>query len=378
MPLPLPASVSETESRIRVMIVDDAVVVRGLMSRWLGEEKDIEVVGIFRNGREAVDNVIRTKPDVVILDVEMPELDGIAALPLLLARKPDLIVIMSSTLTRRNAEVSLKALSLGATDYVAKPESNRDVTVSPSFRREITERIRQLGRRRTRAHPVTPLRPKTVRGAEFEDPHSPSNIRLRPFPPVSPRVLAVGSSTGGPQALQIMIRGLAPVLGRIPVLITQHMPPMFTTILAEHLGRISDGRVQEALHGEPVKPGHIYIAPGGKHMIIERKSSVATIVLDDGPPVHFCKPSVDPFFNSAAAAFGPSLLGVILTGMGVDGAAGVNVIAGAGGAAIAQDEKTSVVWGMPGAAAHTGQCSAVLPIDDIAPRIIKLINGDRS
>lgn len=377
MPLPLPASVSETESRIRVMIVDDAVVVRGLMSRWLGEEKDIEVVGIFRNGREAVDNVIRTKPDVVILDVEMPELDGLAALPLLLARKPDLIVIMSSTLTRRNAEVSMRALSLGATDYVAKPESNRDVTVSPSFRREITERIRELGRRRR--HSVTSPRPKTARTAEFEDTHTPlSNIRLRPFPPVSPRVLAVGSSTGGPQALQVLVRGLSPVLGRIPILITQHMPPMFTTILAEHMGRISDGRAREAVHGEPVKPGHIYIAPGGKHMIVERKSSVASIILDDGPPVHFCKPSVDPFFNSAAAAFGSSLLGVILTGMGVDGAAGVNVIAGAGGAAIAQDEKTSVVWGMPGAAAHTGQCSAVLPIDDIAPRIIKLINGDRS
>jgi two-component system chemotaxis response regulator CheB len=377
MPFPQPASVSETDARIRVMIVDDAVVVRGLMSRWLGEEKDIEVVGIFRNGREAVDNVIRTKPDVVILDVEMPELDGIAALPLLLARKPDLIVIMSSTLTRRNAEVSLKALSLGATDYVAKPESNRDVTVSPSFRREITERIRQLGRRR--AHPVTPPRPNNVRAAEFEDIHTPlSNIRLRPFPPVSPRVLVVGSSTGGPQALQVLVRGLSPVLGRIPVLITQHMPPMFTTILAEHMGRISDGRAREAVHGEPVKPGHIYIAPGGKHMIVERKSSVASIILDDGPPVHFCKPSVDPFFNSAAAAFGSSLLGVVLTGMGVDGAAGINMIAGAGGAAIAQDEKTSVVWGMPGAAAHTGQCSAVLPIDDIAPKIIKLINGDRS
>src|SRR6185312_4247800 len=161
MSLPLPAAESSADPRIRVMIVDDAVVVRGLMSRWLSEEKDIEVVGIFRNGREAVDNVIRTKPDVVILDVEMPELDGIAALPLLLARKPDLIVIMSSTLTRRNAEVSLKSLSLGATDYVAKPESNRDVTVSPSFRREITERIRQLGRRRIRARAIPPPQPKT-------------------------------------------------------------------------------------------------------------------------------------------------------------------------------------------------------------------------
>ena len=378
MSLPLPAAESATDPRIRVMIVDDAVVVRGLMSRWLSEEKDIEVVGIFRNGREAVDNVIRAKPDVVILDVDMPELDGIAALPLLLARRPDLVIIMASTLTRRNAEVSLKALSLGATDYIAKPETNREVTVSLSFRRDIIERIRQLGRRRTAAaRPRLPSRPKTAQ-AELEDPHAQPSIHLRPFPPIAPKVIAIGSSTGGPQALQVLLRGLAPVVPRVPVLITQHMPPMFTTILAEHMSRICDGRAHEGIHGEEIKAGHIYIAPGGKHMKIERKSSAAYVVLDDSAPVHFCKPAVDPFFTSAAAAFGSGLLGVVLTGMGVDGALGVSVIAGAGGAVIAQDEKTSVVWGMPGAAAHTGQCSAVLPIDDIAPKIIKLMHGDRA
>lgn len=378
MSLPMPAAVSASEPRIRVMIVDDAVVVRGLMSRWLSEEKDIEVVGIFRNGREAVDNVIRTRPDVVILDVDMPELDGLAALPLLLARRPDLIIIMASTLTRRNAEISLKALSLGATDYIAKPETNREVTVSLSFRRDIIDRIRQLGRRRTAAARRREARPGTPPHAEFRDSQAHPPIHLRPFPPVSPRVLAIGSSTGGPQALQILMRGLAPVMPRLPVLITQHMPPMFTTILAEHVSRICDGRAHEAVHGEEIKPGYVYIAPGGKHLKVERKSSAAHIVLDDGPPVHFCKPAVDPFFTSAAAAFGPGLLGIVLTGMGVDGAIGASVIASAGGAVIVQDEKTSVVWGMPGAAAQTGQCSAVLPIDDIAPRIIKLIHGDRS
>jgi two-component system chemotaxis response regulator CheB len=380
MSFPLPASVSESEPRIRVMIVDDAVVVRGLMSRWLGEEKDIEVVGIFRNGREAVDNVIRARPDVVILDVEMPELDGIAALPLLLARRPDLIVIMSSTLTRRNAEVSLKALSLGATDYIAKPESNREVTVSTSFRREIVERIRHLGRRRLAAPKAAPqprLRIAPHTAYKDEDAHGRGSFQLRPFPPIAPKVIAVGSSTGGPQALQVLLRGLAPVAARIPVLVTQHMPPMFTTILAEHLSRLCDGRAREAVHGEEIKPSRIYIAPGGKHMTVERRANGASIALDDGPPVHFCKPAVDPFFASAAAAFGPGLLGVVLTGMGVDGAEGVGRIANAGGVVIAQDEATSVVWGMPGAAAHTGQCSAVLPIDDIAPKIIKLIHGDR-
>lgn len=373
---PLTAPASETASTIRVMIVDDAVVVRGLLSRWLGEEQGIEVAGTFRNGREAVDNVLRIRPDVVILDIDMPELDGLSALPLLLARQPDLVVIMASTLTRRNAEVSLKALSLGAIDYVTKPETNREVTVSQTFRREIVEKIRHLGRRRSRP----PLQARTaVRKAEFEGAHAPSQaIALRPFPAMPPRILVVGSSTGGPQALQVLIRGLSPVLGRLPVLITQHMPPTFTTILAEHIARLSNRPAQEAAHGEMPKPGHLYIAPGGKHMKLDGKANGPSIVLDDGPPVHFCKPSVDPLFISAAAVFGAGLLGVVLSGMGVDGAEGVSVIAGGGGGIIAQDESTSVVWGMPGAAARTGLCSAVLPIDDIAPKIIKLMNGERS
>jgi two-component system chemotaxis response regulator CheB len=192
-----------------------------------------------------------------------------------------------------------------------------------------------------------------------------------------PRAIAVGASTGGPQALQVLLRGLLPIASRVPILITQHMPPMFTTILAEHISRICDGRAHEAVHGEPVKPGHIYIAPGARHMLIERRGPEMSIVLNDGLPVHFCKPAVDPFFASAAAAFGAGLMGVVLTGMGVDGAAGVQKIAGAGGAIIVQDEASSVVWGMPGAAAHTGQCSAILSIDDIAPRILKFFHGER-
>src|SRR6185295_9232496 len=376
MSLPIPAPTLDAGGTIRVMIVDDAVVVRGLMSRWLGEEQGIEIVGVFRNGRDAVDNVLRTKPDVVVLDIDMPEMDGLAALPLLLARKPNLVVIMASTLTRKNAEVSLKALSLGATDYVTKPETNREVTFSHSFRREIVEKIRHLGRRFTRP----PLDTRTpLRKAEFEGsrPHTPA-FALRPFPLLPPRVLVVGSSTGGPQALQVLIRGLSPVLAKLPVVITQHMPPTFTTILAEHLGRTANRPSQEGVHGDLLKPGHLYIAPGGKHMKLQRKADSVMIALDDGPPIHFCKPSMDPLFISAAAAVGAGLLGVVLTGMGVDGAEGTSVIAAAGGGVIAQDESTSVVWGMPGASAHTGLCSAVLPIDDIAPKVIKLMSGERS
>jgi two-component system chemotaxis response regulator CheB len=371
MSLPQIASSSITARAIRVMIVDDAVVVRGLMSHWLSEESGIEVVGAFRNGREAVDNVLKLKPDVVILDIEMPELDGLSALPLLLARKPDLVVIMASTLTRRNAEVSLKALSLGAVDYVTKPEASREIMFTQSFRREIVEKIRQLGRRRAPA----PLRPKALRG-EVGDPHE-QPISLRPFSSLPPRVLVIGSSTGGPQALQVMVRGLSSVLGRLPVVITQHMPPTFTAILAEHLARAANRPAHEGVHGETIKPGMLYLAPGGKHMRLARQAETAVIVIGDEPPVHFCKPAVDPLFQSAAAAFGSSLLAIVLTGMGTDGTEGARDVASAGGSIIAQDEASSVVWGMPGSAAHSGVCSAVLSLDDIAPKIVRLVNGDR-
>ena len=356
---------------IRVMIVDDAVVVRGLMSRWLSEESGIEIVGTFRNGREAVDNVLKLKPDVVVLDIDMPELDGLSALPLLLARKADLVVIMASTLTRRNAEVSLKALSLGAVDYVTKPETSREIMFTQSFRREIIEKIRHLGRRRA----PKPLLAKAPHG-ETDAPRAQA-ILLRPFSPVLPRLLAIGSSTGGPQALQVMIRGLTPVLGRLPLVITQHMPQTFTAILAEHLARAANRPAHEGVHGETIKPGMLYVAPGGKHMRLERHGDSAAIVIGDDPPVHFCKPAVDPLFQSAAAAFGPALLAVVLTGMGTDGTDGAGDIAAAGGSIIAQDEASSVVWGMPGSAAHSGHCSAVLPLDEIAPRVVRLINGDR-
>jgi len=370
MSLPQIAPHSLTGPAIRVMIVDDAVVVRGLMSRWLSEESDIEIVGAFRNGREAVDNVLKLKPDVVLLDIEMPELDGLSALPLLLARKPDLVVIMASTLTRRNAEVSLRALSLGAIDYVTKPETSREMMFTQSFRREIVEKIRQLGRRRA---PV----PRHLQTLREPDDSRAQPISLRSFSSVAPRLLAIGSSTGGPQALQVMVRGLSPVLGRLPVVIVQHMPPTFTAILAEHLARAANQPAHEGVHGETVKPGMLYVAPGGKHMRLARRGAGAEIVIGDEPPVHFCKPAVDPLFQSAAAAFGPGLLAVVLTGMGTDGTEGAADIAAAGGSVIAQDEFSSVVWGMPGSAAHSGHCSAVLPLDEIAPKVVRLCNGER-
>jgi two-component system chemotaxis response regulator CheB len=359
------------EPKIRVMVVDDAVVFRGLVSRWIGEEPDMEVVSAHRNGQEAVDNFARVDPDLVVLDIEMPVLDGLEALPLLLSKKPDLTVIISSTVTRRNAEVGIRALSLGAADYVSKPETNREITMSPAFRRELIGRIRALGRRRFEKL-ARLLHPAPVAAEAQARPFT-----LRPYSTVAPRVLVVGSSTGGPQALQILLRGLEPSLRRLPILITQHMPATFTMILAEHIARATGRPAHEGQHGEVLAPGTLYIAPGAKHMMIERAGDQARIVINEDPPVHFCRPSVEPLFASAAEVFGAGTLAIVLTGMGVDGVDGAGLVATAGGSVIAQDEATSVIWGMPGAAAQAGSCAGVLPLDEIAPRVNELVAGVR-
>ena len=364
------------------MIVDDAVVVRGLFARWVEAEPDLELVASLRTGRDAVNQIERADPDVVVLDVDMPELDGIAALPLLLEKRRDLVVIMASTLTRRNAEISLRALSLGAADYIPKPASNREVTSSPVFRRELIEKIRHLGLRAKRlrtghlrarageAIPVPQFKPHAVHGITL-----PITLRAMPAPP--PRVLVIGASTGGPQALNTIVSQIDGVLDRVPVLITQHMPPTFTTIMAEHLARIANRPVREAQDGEEVNAGTIYLAPGGRHMSVARREGMAVITLDDGPLVNFCKPAVDPLFSSAAEVWGSKVLALVLTGMGSDGLRGAHAIAATGGGILAQDEASSVVWGMPGQVAHAGLCSAVLPLNEIGPRLVGLFAGER-
>jgi two-component system, chemotaxis family, protein-glutamate methylesterase/glutaminase len=366
---------------IRVMVVDDSVVVRGLVSRWIEAEPDLVIAASLRTGRDALNQLERADPDVVVLDVDMPDLDGISALPLLLQKKSDLVVIMASTLTRRNAEISLKALSLGAADYVPKPESSREVTTSQTFRRDLIEKIRQLGARRKRRRVEQRANfPAAARHGALRLPvrePAQAEIPLRPFPNTSPRVLLIGSSTGGPQAVTTVVGNLRGVLTQAPVLITQHMPPTFTTIFAEHLARASGRPAREAEDGEPINAGKIYVAPGGRHMRVERRNGTALIVLDDGPAINFCKPAVDPLFASAAEVWGKWNLAVVLTGMGQDGARGAADVVAAGGSLIAQDEATSVVWGMPGTVAQAGLCSAVLPLDEIAPKIARLFAGDR-
>ena len=366
------------------MVVDDSVVIRGLISRWVGAEPDMVVAGSLRTGLDAVNQLERINPDVAVLDIEMPELDGISALPQLLAKKRDLIIIMASTLTRRNAEISFKALSLGASDYIPKPESTREASAAEIFHHDLIQKIRSFGAKLRRAVPAAPSPPlapgRSVAPSSRPQPSpvAPPQLVRRAFGMQAPRVLLIGSSTGGPQALMSLVAEIGPVIDRFPVLITQHMPPTFTTILAEHLARASRRPAREAVDGEIVKPGQIYLAPGGRHMRVYRHGADAVIALDDGAPVNFCKPAVDPLFTSAIDVWQGSIMSVILTGMGADGMRGGKDIVAAGGSVIAQDEATSVVWGMPGAAANAGICAAVLPLNQIAPKLVRLFSGDRS
>ncbi|MCA1479157.1 chemotaxis response regulator protein-glutamate methylesterase [Bradyrhizobium sp. NBAIM08] len=376
---------------LRVMIVDDSVVIRGLISRWIGAEHDMEVAASLRTGLEAVNQLDRINPDVAVLDIEMPELDGLSALPQLLAKKRDLVIIMASTLTRRNAEISFKALSLGAADYIPKPESTREASAADIFHHDLIQKIRHLGARLRRksavaSPPLAPASPAPVARSPVARPAAPApapapssgSVSTRPFSTQAPKVLLIGSSTGGPQALMSLVTELSAVIDRFPVLITQHMPPTFTTILAEHLARSSRRPAAEAVDGEPVKPGRIYLAPGGKHMRVTRSGADPVIALDDGPAVNFCKPAVDPLFTSAIDVWHGNILSVILTGMGSDGMRGGKDIVAAGGSVIAQDEASSVVWGMPGAAANAGICAAILPLNQIGAKVNRLFAGDRS
>ncbi len=300
----------------------------------------------------------------------------------------------------------MRALALGASDYIPKPESTREVTTSVSFRREFLEKIRALGHRRRPAarveapalvpppkpvaapHGAPHPAPRVHKNAAHEQGHGPGYgpgyghdheaIHLRPFALTSPRALLIGSSTGGPQALTALIEKLPAAIDRAPVLITQHMPPTFTTVMAEHLSRVGGRGAHEAEHGEPVLAGGIYVAPGGRHMRVTRNADGIRIAIGDDEPINFCKPAVDALFSSAAAVWGPAGLALVLTGMGADGTHGATDIVAAGGSVIAQDEATSVVWGMPRSVAQAGLCSAVLPLDQIAAKIIRLFSGDRS
>lgn len=388
-PLRTPPTQSTTSSAtaIRVLVADDSAVVRGLVARWIGEA-GFELVGTASNGRIALELMAKHDPDVVLLDIEMPELDGTTALPRMLAMSPSVQVVMMSTLTTRNADISLKCLALGAVDYIAKPESSRGVTTSDTFRVELIERVRVFGSARTRTrrpasashapgHHAAPVPAAAAHPAPATPrPATPFTLRPKVRNRTQPRALLIGSSTGGPRAVGEMLEGIgAAALRRLPVLIVQHMPPIFTAVFAEHLSTRTGIPAAEGKADERVEPGRIYVAPGGRHMGLAAGAGGPIIKLTDGPPVNFCRPAVDVLFKDAAVVFGAATATVILTGMGSDGTNGARALTEAGGPVLAQDEATSTVWGMPGSVARAGLAEAVLPLPELATALRALITG---
>ncbi|MGE4281011.1 MAG: chemotaxis response regulator protein-glutamate methylesterase [Magnetospirillum sp.] len=371
------ANATAANDKIRVMLVDDSAVVRGLVTRILEEDPTVAVVASVGNGQMALSALERQDIDVIVLDIEMPVMDGMTALPLLLKADPGIRIIMQSTLTLKGADVSLRALQMGAADYIPKPTATRDLAGGMDFKKELLDKVKALGhaRRRDPNRKVrpgisnTPIRPAAPRPSALS-PTGP--IKLRSHNPEPPDVIAIGSSTGGPQALFNLLGTMRAGTVKQPILITQHMPATFTTILAEHITRVSGWDAKEAKDGEVIKGGRVYVAPGDFHMLVETRGADKVLKLTKDPPENFCRPAVDPMLRSISAAYGKRVLVAILTGMGSDGAKGGAVVVEAGGTVVAQDEASSVVWGMPGAAANAGICSAVLPLGEIAPWMIKL------
>jgi two-component system chemotaxis response regulator CheB len=345
----------------RVLVCDDSAVIRAAIARILESDPEVRVVARAGNGQLAVDAVTRQPVDVVVLDIEMPVLDGLSALPLLLRADPTLRVIMASTLTTRGADIALRALRLGAADYVPKPTAAE--IQNDSFRNELLAKVKGLARlhRRARLPAPSPSAPPAL---------PPS----RPLPRHAPLLLAIGSSTGGPQALFSLVAGLGKAVP-VPVVLTQHMPATFTPLLAEHLTRIGALSCAEAEHGERLRAGRIYLAPGNRHLLVEGAPDALLARLSDAPAENFCRPSVDPMLRSAGAACGGRVLVVMLTGMGRDGLAGTRQVVEAGGAALAQDEATSVVWGMPGAIAQAGLCHQVLALPALPGKVLELLRA---
>ena len=345
--------------KIRVLIVDDAVVVRRIVADVLSADPDIEVVGTAANGRLALAKLAQLAPDLVTLDIEMPELDGLETLVELRKTHPRLPVIMFSTLTERGASATLEALARGATDYVTKPANVGSVTLAQErIREELIPKIRALCGRVRLTKPAPPPVPRT--------PPLPS----RPVLPVRVDLLVVGVSTGGPNALTAILPAL-PREFPVPIVIVQHMPPLFTRFLAERLDGLSELTIREGEEGGLLEPGTAWLAPGSSHMVLRKDSEQLRLSLNQDPPENSCRPAVDPLFRSAAALCGNRTLALILTGMGQDGLRGAEEICRVGGRIVAQDEGSSVVWGMPGAVATAGLADAVLPLDAIAADLMQ-------
>jgi two-component system, chemotaxis family, protein-glutamate methylesterase/glutaminase len=355
---------------IRVMVVDDSVVVRKIVTDVLSADPDIEVVGTAVNGKVALAKLDALKPELITMDIEMPEMNGIEAVRAIRAgqggrERSRVPIIMFSTLTERGASATLDALSAGANEYVTKPANVGSVGQSmESVREQLIPKIKALTGRPVTAGPA--------RAAVAAPPPRPPAARQGP--PKKPAVLVIGSSTGGPEALARVLPQLPANLA-VPILLVQHMPPVFTRQFAQRLDRLSPLRVVEAVDGTPLLPGTVHLAPGDHHLVVRGGARGPHTSLNQAPPENFCRPAVDPLFRSVVSVYDGAVLAVVLTGMGSDGRNGACEIRAAGGTVLVQDQATSVVWGMPGAVSQAGFADEVLPLDRIPDAIQRHLAG---
>jgi two-component system, chemotaxis family, protein-glutamate methylesterase/glutaminase len=359
--------------KIRVLIVDDSTVIRRILSDSLATDPMIEIAGTAANGKIALAKLAQVNPDIITLDMEMPEMDGLATLTELRKAYPKLPVIMFSTLTQRGAEATLEALARGANDYVTKPANVGSVTAAiQNVQNELIPKIKMFCGAQPRLRPIAPpaMGANRLAVALHKDP-----VARKSFSTID--AVVIGTSTGGPNALAAVLPRI-PANFPVPILIVQHMPPIFTTHLATRLDQLSPLRVVEAADGDSIVPGGVWLAPGNFHMTMRRAGTQVRVCLNQNMPENSCRPAVDVLFRSAAQVFGGNVLAVVMTGMGQDGQRGCEVIRDAGGRVVAQDEATSVVWGMPGSVAQAGLAEQLLPLNRIADEIIKLTQSGRN
>ncbi|KQU51654.1 hypothetical protein ASG72_09010 [Bosea sp. Leaf344] len=352
-----------------VVIADDSVVARGLFARWLGESGQFHVVAVAGDGETAIAHAARFQPDLMVLDLNMPGVDGATALPVILRESPHTGVLLATTLTETNARIALECMTKGAMDVLSKPDSRNGMTLSLDFRSEFLLKLSNIVQAPARQGHLPPQ-------LDLDLPTA-GPVDLRGLVAVMPRYLLIGASTGGPRAVSKVLTDIGDALNDLTTLIVQHMPPLFTASYAEQVGALTGIPTREPYDGERLSRGAIYVAPGGRHLGIGRSLGHLVARISDAPPVRYCRPAVDVLFRDGAQHLGAAALGLVLTGMGSDGTEGAGALRAAGAAILAQDEFSSTIWGMPGSVVRARHASAVVSLDHLGGAIHALLRGAR-